>query len=197
MRNILFILFVGFILSNCKQSSVDELHAQNQVLDSNKVIEPLEFHPEINKMVTRILSRYHYKKMDLNDSLSSIVFDNYIKSLDYNRAYFLKSDIDDFEQYRFEFDENLYLGKLYPAYRIFNIYKNRMSERMKFVLKRLDTEFKFDTDETYLVDRENEPWLESSEELDELWRKKLKHEALNLKLTGKKWEDIQKTLSDR
>ena len=197
MRNILFILFAAFILSNCKQSNDDGLHAQNQILDSNKVIEPLDFHPEINKMVTRILSRYHYKKIDLNDSLSSVVFDNYLKSLDFNRAYFLKSDINDFEQYRYEFDENLYLGKLYPAYKIFNIYKNRMSERISFALKRLETEFDFTVDETYKVDRKDESWLSSSEELDELWRKKLKYEALNLKLTGKKWEDIQKTLSDR
>ena len=49
-------------------------------------------------MVTRILSRYHYKKIDLNDSLSSVIFDNYIKSLDYNKSYFLKSDIDKFEK---------------------------------------------------------------------------------------------------
>lgn len=197
MRNILFILFAAFILSNCKQSNDDGLHAQNQILDSNKVIEPLDFHPEINKMVTRILSRYHYKKIDLNDSLSSVVFDNYLKSLDFNRAYFLKSDIDDFEQYRFEFDENLYLGKLYPAYKIFNVYKNRMAERISFAIERLEAEFDFTIDETYKVDREDEEWLSSSEELDELWRKKLKYEALNLKLTGKKWEDIQKTLSDR
>ena len=68
MKNILILFFTVVIFSNCQQSSIDELHAQNQILDSNKVIEPLDFHPEINKMVTRILSRYHYKKIDLNDS---------------------------------------------------------------------------------------------------------------------------------
>ena len=77
MKNILFLLVALIIFSNCKQSDSEGLHAQNQILDSNKVIQPLDFHPEINKMVTRILSRYHYKKMDLNDSLSSLIFDNY------------------------------------------------------------------------------------------------------------------------
>ncbi len=94
-----------------------------KLLIRHLVLEPLDFHPEINKMVTRILSKYHYKKIDLNDSLSSVIFDNYVKSLDYNKAYFLKSDIDQFEKYRFELDDDLYLGKLYPAYLIFNTYK--------------------------------------------------------------------------
>jgi carboxyl-terminal processing protease len=197
MKNI-FILFITILIfSNCQQSTSEDLHAQNQILDTNKVIEPLDFHPEINKMVTRILSRYHYRQMDLNDSLSSVIFDNYVKSLDYNKSYFLKSDLDEFEKYRFEFDENLYLGKLYPAYHIFNIYKNRMGERIKFALDRLETEFNFTKDEFYKIDRENEEWLNTGDELDELWRKKLKHEALNLKLTGKEWDKIKETLVKR
>jgi carboxyl-terminal processing protease len=173
------------------------LHAQNQILDTNKVIEPLEFYPEVNKMVTRILSRYHYKKLELNDSLSSVIFDNYISSLDYNKTYFFKSDIDEFEKYRYNFDENLYLGKLYPAYHIFNTYKIRMGERIKFILERLNVEFDFTLDETYLIEREDAEWISSEVELNELWRKKLKHEALNLKLTGKEWDKISETLSNR
>ncbi len=156
MKNILFLFVAIIVFSNCQKSKTEELLAQNQNLDTNKVIEPLDFHPEINKMVTRILSRYHYKKIDLDDSLSSIIFDNYISSLDYNRAYFLKSDIEKFENYRFSFDENLYLGKLYPAYLIFNTFKTRMGERIKFVLKQLDKEFDFSKDEFYTIDREME-----------------------------------------
>ena len=93
MKKVLFLLSALIILSNCKQATSEELHAQNNILDSNKVIQPLDFHPQINKMVTRILSRYHYKKFDLNDSLSSIIFDNSINMLDYNKAYFLEEDI--------------------------------------------------------------------------------------------------------
>ena len=78
MKKIFFLLLAILIFSNCKQSNIEQLHAQNQILDSNLVVEPLDFHPEINKMVTRILSKYHYKKIDLNDSLSSVIFDNYI-----------------------------------------------------------------------------------------------------------------------
>ncbi|MCB0747140.1 MAG: carboxy terminal-processing peptidase, partial [Ignavibacteriae bacterium] len=198
MKKYIILFFTLILFNNCQKNSIDDLHAQNQsVADSNKVIEPLDFYPEINKMVTRILSRYHYKKIDLNDSLSSVIFDNYIEALDYNKSYFLKSDLDEFEKYRFEFDEDLYLGKLMPAYRIFNVYKTRMNERIDYVLKNLDKEPDFTIDETIKVDREKEPWANSVEELNEIWRKKLKNEALNLKLSGKEWDKTKETLVKR
>ncbi|PID59777.1 MAG: tail-specific protease [Ignavibacteriae bacterium] len=197
MKKMLIIIIAIIIFSNCQNKTREELHAQNNIIDTNKVVEPLSFHPEVNKMVTRILSRYHYKKFELNDSISSVVFDNYIKSLDYNKLYFLKSDVDEFEKERNKFDDNLYLGKLLPAYKIFNIYKKRMGERIKYVLKRLNSDFDYTKDETYKIKREDENWAKTEEELNELWRKKLKYEALNLKLAGKEKDKIIETLSKR
>jgi len=72
-----------------------------------------------------------------------------------------------------------------------------MGERIKYALKRLEKEFDFTKDEYYKIDRKDEDWVETNEELDELWRKKLKHEALNLKLTGKEWDKIKETLAKR
>ncbi|MBK8944458.1 MAG: carboxy terminal-processing peptidase [Ignavibacteriae bacterium] len=197
MKKYIILLTVFFVLNNCQKNISEELHAQNQILDSNKVVEPLDFYPEINKMVTTILSRYHYKKFDLDDSLSSVIFDNYINSLDYNKSYFLKSDIDEFEKYRFAIDENLHFGNLDAAFKIFNVYKTRMNERMKYVFGRLNKEFDFTKNETYQINRDKEPWPISENELNEVWRKKLKNEALNLKLSGKEWDKTKETLVNR
>lgn len=197
MKKIIIVFIALVTFSNCQNSNHEDLLAQNQVIDSSKVVQPLEFFPEVNKMVTRILSRYHYRQVELNDSISSIVFDNYIESLDYNKLYFLKSDLDNFEKYRYTFDENLYLGKLLPAYRIFNTYKKRMGERIDYALEILEKGFDFTIDETYKINREDEPWAKSVDELNDLWRKKLKHEALNLKLTGKEWDKTKETLAKR
>ncbi len=197
MKKIFFIIITILLLSNCKNTNNEDLHAQNQIIDSTKVLEPLSFYPQIDKMITRLFVRYHYKKIELGDSLSSVIFDNYIKMLDYNKLYFLQSDIDQYEQYRYKFDDYLILGKLMPAYRIFNDYKKRMNQRIKYILKRLKTEFDFTKDEYYVFDRENEPWAKNEKELDEIWRKKLKNEALSLKLSGKKWDKIVETLSKR
>ena len=197
MKKFIFIIITILLLSNCKNTNNDDLHAQNQVIDSTKVLEPLNFHPQVDKMITRLFLRYHYKKIRLNDSLSSVIFDNYIKMLDYNKLYFLQSDIDEYEKYRNKFDDFLILGKLMPAYRIFNTYKKRMNQRIKFILNRLKKEFDFTKDEYYVYDREKEPWAKTEDELNEIWRKKLKNEALSLKLSGKKWDKIVETLSKR
>ena len=42
--------------------------------------------------------KYHYRKLDFNDALSSRVLDQYLKDLDPNRLYFVASDIDEFER---------------------------------------------------------------------------------------------------
>ena len=72
-----------------------------------------------------------------------------------------------------------------------------MGERIDFALERLEIEFDFTKDEFYKIDRDGETWVNTREELNELWRKKLKHEALNLKLTGKEWDKLKETLGKR
>jgi len=197
MKKYIFLAIAIIFLSNCQKSISEDLHAQNQILDSNKVLQPLSYYPDIDKMVTRILVRYHYKKIDLNDSLSSIIFNNYLKSLDYNKYYFLKSDIDELEKYRNDLDEDLYLGDLKPAYEIFNLFKNRINERIKYAIPRIEDGFDFTKKESIVIDRDSSDWAKNNDELDEIWRKKLKNEALNLVLAGKKWDKAKETLENR
>ncbi len=86
----------------------------------------------------------------MNDSLSSVIFDRYLKTLDYNKVYFLQSDIDEFDKYRFKLDDDIKAGDLQPAYDIFNRFKKRIVERTEYVNKLLDKEFDFTKDEKYL-----------------------------------------------
>ena len=79
---------------------------------------------------------YHYRDIDLNDSLSSVILDNYISSLDGNKSNFLESDIKSFEKYRYNLDDALKRGDLVPAFYIFNIYKKRLDGRLKYATPR-------------------------------------------------------------
>ena len=193
--SILFLVIIALI--SCKAQSVDDLIAKNKDIDSTKVIQPDQDHAKDNRLITQLISRYHYKKFDLNDSLSSVIFDNYIKMLDNNRMYFLKSDIDEFEKYRNKFDDFLLTGTLNAGYDIFNRYKQRLGERIKYIDERLETEFDYSEDETFIPNRKDAEWASSQEELDELWRKRLKNDALNRKLDGREWDDIAETLGNR
>ncbi len=162
-----------------------------------KKLAPEPIHPREEQLIAMLLSRSHYAHKEIDDSVSVKMYNEYIDLLDGNKIYFLQSDIDSFSVYRMELDNDLMLGRLGPAYRIFNRFMQRFHQRMVFVQQRLDRPFDFTKDEVYVFDRRNLPWAASKAQLDSIWRKRLKNEALKLKLTGKKWDEIVKTLKKR
>jgi carboxyl-terminal processing protease len=165
--------------------------------DSVKVVAPQSYHKNETNLINTIVSRYHYRKFQLNDSLSSVIYSRYLKSLDNNKLYFLESDIDDFARYTYRFDDYLLEGNLEPAYELFRVYRDRVNERIDFIESLLENEFDFSIDEYFEPNRKNADWPVSQEEINELWRKRIKNDALNLKLTGKEWESIAETLTKR
>lgn len=151
----------------------------------------------VTRELVDLIQNYHFKKVALNDSISSIIYDNYIKSLDAGRNYFLKSDIDDFSQYRFSFDDDLKAGDLSVPFYIFNVYIKRYNERIKFALSQVNNPFDFTVDEQYTYDREKLPWFSSEEEANQLWTKRVKYDLLNLKLAGSDAAKNTQTLQQR
>src|SRR5690554_1759868 len=168
-----------------------------QTPDSLNVLEPKSYYSEETEIINTLISRYHYRKLKLDDSLSSGIFNRYIKALDHNKSYFLQSDIDEFEKYKTSFDDFLLEGDLKAAYDIFRRYKERANDRFDYVEKIIDQKFDFTIDEYYERDRENVLWPESDEEANDIWRKRIKNDALNLKLAGKSEDSIAITLKRR
>jgi carboxyl-terminal processing protease len=147
--------------------------------------------------IAQLLSQKHYEKKILDDSLSSIIFNNYIENLDPNRIYFLASDIDKFETYRYFFDDMIIKGDLRPAYYMFNTYISRFDDRMNYVFDLLDNDFDYTKEEFYRPDRRELPWAENAAELNTIWRKRITNETLNLDLSGKERDKIVELLKER
>lgn len=82
-------------------------------------LRPSQQQAKVQQLITQILTQGHYRKLALDDSLSSAIFDRYLQSLDNNKVIFLASDIAAFEKYRTEIDDDLKQGELAPAYTIF------------------------------------------------------------------------------
>ncbi|MBC8044189.1 MAG: carboxy terminal-processing peptidase, partial [Rhizobacter sp.] len=160
-------------------------------------LEPKSEHAKVDQVVTAILTRMHYRRLTLNDSLSSAIYDRYLQSVDFNRSYFLSSDISGFEQYRFTLDDAIKKGDIAPAYEIFNVFKHRAAERGDYAENLLKKEFDYGADETFETNREKMPWAKDIAELNDVWRKTMKNQALGLKLSGKKWDETSKTLHER
>jgi len=165
--------------------------------DSTSILIPQDYYPEEEQLVNTVLTRYHYNKFKLDDSLSSVIFDRFTQSLDFGKLYFLQADISDFESFRYKIDDYLIDGNLKPAYYIYNNFRNRVNERMDYVSEVLKNEFDYSIDEYFEVKRDSSKWAADVSSLNDIWRKRIKYDALNLKLAGKAWDSIAVTLKKR
>jgi carboxyl-terminal processing protease len=112
MKKIYSIILVLILSLNITAQNGKKFAEESVAIDTFKVLTPNKFYSKVDQIVTTLLTRYHYKKIDLNDSLSSIIFDNYFEALDYNKVYFLKSDLDKYENFRYLLDDLLLQGNL-------------------------------------------------------------------------------------
>src|SRR5690606_34040526 len=196
LKKVFFSLFVAAAIS-CGAGPRIDISAENPEL-----LKPDAAQGIIVKDLVSLFETVHYKKVPFNDSLSSVVFDEYIESLDPGKNYFLKSDITEFEKYRGNIFEDLREGDLSVMFHIFNVYQQRYLERLRYAASQVKTDFDFSVDESYTYNREKEDWFASNEEAEQVWKKRVKYDMLTLKLsrTGDDQEDQAKnveTLSNR
>jgi carboxyl-terminal processing protease len=158
---------------------------------------PTERHSRVARLVSSMFERSHYRQAPVNDPVSSLTLDRYLESLDGSRSYFLASDIAEFERYRYTLDDAVAGGKLEPAFAIFGRFQQRSRERLGFALELLGKEPDFTLDESFEFDRRKAPWASNREELDELWRKRIKNDAISLMLTDKTWPEAKEILQKR
>jgi carboxyl-terminal processing protease len=164
---------------------------------TNDTLRPEPRHEDIGELVSTFVQKSHYNHVAVNDDLSSRVMDHFLDELDHNRMYLLASDIEFFEQYRYLLDDVVRSEPLDPVFDMFSAYRTRVRERFAFALKMLETEPDLTVDEEYQFDREDVAWATTTAELDELWRKRVKNDVLNLALTDKPWEESQEVLRKR
>ncbi len=158
---------------------------------------PTEQENYVARRVADIIAREHYRRAPLDDHLSSLILDRYLDAIDGGRSYFYASDIAEFERYRYELDDAIKSGDVEPAFVIFRRYQQRSRERMAYAIDLLNKKPDFDIDESFNFDREKEPWPANTAEMNELWRKRIKNDALSLVTAGKQWTDAADVLHKR
>ena len=71
-------------------------------------------------------------------------------------------------------------GDIDPAYLIFARFQQRNRERIQHAIALLSTEPDWTVNESFDFDRSKAPWPATRPTLDELWRKRVKNDALSL-----------------
>ncbi len=193
---LVFIISFSFLLQ-ASNNSDKETKVDNEETPELTKLSPLPKHFRSSRYIAYFLKTGHYNKTALNNEQSSKILDNFVKTLDSNKAYFLESDIKSFEQYRYKLDDAIWTGLVQPAYYIYEVFQQRWIERNNFALSLLKQDIDFSSNERFFYDREKSPWAKNLKELDIYWTARVKSDALNLVLADKKLDEVKELLEKR
>jgi len=177
----------------------------DQALPLPQALQPLEQQSQAAHLAAMLLVRLSYKALPLDDAMSKRIFDNYLKALDSDKLYFTKSDLAQMAGFSSQLDDAILDGDLAIPFAIYNLYAQRMFERYSYARSLLGVGFNFTLKESLLYERKKKIWVDSRPELQDLWRKRVKNDWLQLKLSeesdpnivdalDKRYEDLQKKL---
>lgn len=155
---------------------------------------------KVSKQLVEILEGIHYNKTPIDDRISQIAFDEFLNSLDPTKSFFFAQDIKELEKYRLQFDDAMNSGNTEIAYDIYNLYQKRVEARLNKVISALPdlvASFDYTKDEYFNADPDDAVWQNTEEALSEIWRKRIKHRALTLRLDKKTNEEIESSLVKR
>lgn len=148
--------------------------------------------------IIRSLERNHYSGKTLDNEMSSIILNRYIKQLDPMKQLFTLSDINQFNQYQFRFDNELKKGNLDMAFEIFNLYMVRSKEKLEYIILLIPTwekDFDFAKDESLVVDEALLQWKPDKHSLPPLWKSDLKNHIISQILDNQDKASIAETLN--
>ncbi len=161
---------------------------------------PTEAQSDTLKELVEVIEERHYASRRYDDGLSAQHFVAYLDALDPQRMFFDAADIAEFSKWRLELDNAGRSGNLEPAFTMFDRYHQKLRQRLESILASLpDTlaQFDYSVEEYLVIDHSTMPWAEDTLELDDRWRKRLKNQALSLKMADKAALEIPATLERR
>ena len=149
------------------------------------------------KYVSSMISKFHISQKPLDDRISAMLVQRFVKELDPQKLYFVKPDIDGFAKYRDHLDDYLKQGKADFGYEVFALYLKRLDERLDVAHKLIDAPHDFALDESMVIDGDQLAWSADAAEANERWRKRVKYDLLTLQLDKVSAEDGRKRLHKR
>ena len=198
MKKQMLMVALAFAMSAPAVTAQPEKNAATKVSTQLATpMKPVAAQTQAALWASRVLGRYHYKAVPLDDAMSVRIFDNYFQTLDSEKLYFTQADIDRFGPMRTKLDDAINNEDLTMPFAVFNLYQQRFGDRMNYARSLLKTKLDFTVDETLQLDREKAPWAKNEDEIRDLWRKRVKNDWLRLKLAGKDEKAIRETLDKR
>lgn len=149
--------------------------------------------------VAYMLQSQHYSHRDFDDELSGKLLQNYLNLLDFKHVFFTQEDVDGFKsKYDTTLDDHVLMRNVTPAIEIYDIYKQRVQERVAFTKKTLETHtFTFDSKRSVELKRDKAPYPKNVAEQDKLWLDILEDNMLQEKLADEAKVEEAKKKADK
>lgn len=126
-----------------------------------------------------ILKSFHYSPQNLDDSYSARIFDLYMKSIDYNKMYFTKDQIDVLSSYKDKIDDEIRSNSL----DFFNLSVEIIEGQVKKIIELYPTvlkePFDYSVKEDINLNSDKRDFCQTQKDLEEYWRKYIKYQVLS------------------
>lgn len=132
----------------------------------------------VQQILKRIITNLHIQPAQVNDTFSVKAFDAYLKTLDYNKRFFIKSDIDSLSYYKTLIDDQYNDGRFDFYTLSFDLITQRIQEAEGYYKEALTKPFKFDKEEFIQMNADSISWAKDKKELKKRWYQTLKYEVL-------------------
>ena len=146
--------------------------------DTEEFGKPREADRQVSRIVANLMQRDHLSSRPLDDAISERAFDQYVKTLDSMKIYFLQSDIEEFNGWRTEIDDKMKKGDYQFAFAVFNRFLERVDQRVETANKWIDAKHDFSVQEEMLTERDDYEYAKTEAEAVERWRKRIKYNLL-------------------
>ena len=149
------------------------------------------------ELVSVVLDRLHYNPKIIDDEFSNSVYNDYIKAIDPQKRFLLKSDIEKFDQYQFLIDDQIKSSSIDFFNLTYETLISRIDDVESFYKEILKNPFDFNIEETLNTDFEELDYAEGVSDHISIWRKRLKLSTLDGFVTKKIIQDEKKTSNEK
>ncbi|MBQ4143151.1 MAG: carboxy terminal-processing peptidase [Thermoguttaceae bacterium] len=184
--SLLLVLYA--VLVYCESSRIGSVW-QDLGLESAafaEISEPTRSDEYISMAVCALLQESHISEHDLDEEIAHRMVSGFLKSLDPQKLYFYRQDVDTIQGFEKQVPGWLRKGNVNLAYVIFKTYLNRLDERVAMMEAALDQPMDFTLDETMKIKPEVLDYPKTRAEAEERVRLRVKYDMLLLQVDDQK-----------
>ena len=160
-------------------------------------LEPTQHMSTIARATSFLLTNYHFSQQKIDETLSEQLFQDYFKTLDPAHIYFTQQDLAEFESVKKDLGSQIRRGNVQFAFDVFKVFLKRLDDYEKFTTDYLKTKPSLDSDETYEFNRTKMPWVKNRQELEVLWKKKIRNDLILLEMLDRSKKEQQQEMMER